>query len=151
MVRDLLIPHPLPENLIIIPTQRVESDHLALSSRNIYLTSEERPFAPTLYEALSAGKHAWEDPSSSGSREGVITAAKEVIKKRGEEANKMGVEMKFEYVEVNDPDTFEIVDWCRRERPDGQLVIISGALWIGNTRLIDNLLSGDTAAVFGKP
>ena len=150
MVRDLLISHPLPANLVIVPTQRVEADQLALSSRNVYLTTKERPFAPTLYEALSAGKYAWEDSSGSGSREGVFMAANEIIKKRSEEASKVGVEMKLEYVKVNDPDTFEIVDWCRRERPDDQPVIISGALWIGNTRLIDNLLSGDTTEIFGK-
>ena len=150
MVRDLLVSHPLPEDLIIVPTQRVESDQLALSSRNVYLTSNERPFAPTLYEALSVGKRAWEDPSGPGSREGVIAAAKELIKKRAEDASRAGVDMTFDYVEVNDPNTLEIIDWRRRERPNDQLVIISGALWIGKTRLLDNLLSGDTTEIFGK-
>ncbi|KAF8313314.1 pantothenate synthetase [Cantharellus anzutake] len=150
MVRDLLISHPLPENLIIVPTQREKEDFLALSSRNAYLTSIERPFAPTLYQALTAGRQVWEEISGSGSREGVVAAAREVIKRRQEEAIQAGVEMRFDYVEVNDPDTFDVVNWRRKERPEGQPVIISGALWIGRTRLIDNLLSGDTKEIFNQ-
>ena len=51
--------------------------------------------------------------------------------------------MKLDYVEMNDAETFEELGDSRTksEQDDGQ-IILSGALWVGRTRLIDNILIG---------
>jgi len=59
---------------------------------------------------------------------------------------KAGVEVKLDYVELNDSDSFEVVGGGQTKvdywtRP----VLLSGALWVGRTRLIDNLILGDPA------
>ncbi|EKM50616.1 uncharacterized protein PHACADRAFT_188161 [Phanerochaete carnosa HHB-10118-sp] len=60
MARDLLLSHPTPENVHIVPTARDPMTLLALSSRNTYLTPQEREVAaPTLYAAFAEGRKAW--------------------------------------------------------------------------------------------
>lgn len=63
-----------------------------------------------------------------------------------------GVDMKLDYIEMNDPESFDVLEPCETrakweagvaERP----VILSGAMWVGKTRLIDNLILGDAASL----
>jgi len=54
------------------------------------------------------------------------------------------VHVKLDYIEMNDPETFDAVDWDTRSE-DGRPVILSGAVWVGKTRLIDNILLGDAS------
>lgn len=138
MQTDLLSAHPLPENLHILPTTRDKDSGLALSSRNSYLSDPERKVAPVLRRALGAARAAWEGGASGSSM--IETAAKVVadeqsrIKSEGE-----NVELKPDYFEVFDRHTFE--PFRGAPSADDKLVI-SGAVWVGRTRLIDNLLLG---------
>jgi pantoate--beta-alanine ligase len=133
VVKDLLISHPTPENMHIIPTSRDPVTNLALSSRNAYLTSQEMEVAPILYQALSAAKDGYQEDGITG--EELIRRASNVV-----EGVKVpeGVDMKVDYFEVFDKETFEPV----RGPVGGREVVIAGAVWVGKTRLIDNLLLG---------
>lgn len=101
-----------------------EQDGLAMSSRNSYLTSEERKKAPALWRALCAGRKAFEE----GERN-----ATEIRKKVDISANKNGV--KLAYISVCER-------WNMREMQliDNQETLLCAATIIGRTRLIDNLL-----------
>lgn len=147
VLKDLLSAHPTSENLHIIPTTRDSKDNLALSSRNAYLTPSERVYAPTLHRALTLVENALVRPessehsSASTSAEEAIAAARGLIESIAKEAKaKDGVEIKFDYIEVFDRDTFEVI------RGGGGLGgregVVAGAMWVGKTRLIDNLLLG---------
>ncbi|KAG8767697.1 pantothenate synthase [Ceratobasidium sp. 428] len=127
---------------------------LALSSRNAYLSSAERTVAPTLRRALGAVEAAW---YAGAGREDALASGKAVV----EEATRKGndVDMRLDYIEMNDPTTFEVIpnslragvsvlDSERTEGSKGPAVILSGALWVGKTRLIDNVLLGDAGWVF---
>jgi pantoate--beta-alanine ligase len=119
MVRDL----NFPLEIVVCPTVR-EPDGLALSSRNQYLSPEERQIALTLQRALSAiEQKAKQDVVQSPL---LIGAGLEVLA-----AEPM---VRVDYLKVVDPDTLEdVVDISR-----GGLVAI--AAWVGTTRLIDNIL-----------
>jgi pantoate--beta-alanine ligase len=119
MVRDL----DLPAEIVGCPTVR-ERDGVALSSRNTYLSAEERGAASCLYEALA--RAAW--LVEGGERDARVL--------RAELARRIGAEplAALDYVAVVDEDTFEEVDRVRG--PVRALV----AARIGSTRLIDNLL-----------
>lgn len=52
--------------------------------------------------------------------------------------------MRLDYIEMNDSETFDVVDASSNHRLAGDIpVILSGALWVGRTRLIDNIVVGD--------
>ena len=119
MARDL----DLPAEVVGCPTVR-ERDGVALSSRNTYLSPDERGAATCLYEALA--RAAW--LVEGGERDARVL--------RAELARRIGAEplAALDYVAVVDEDTFEEVD--RVEGPARALV----AARIGPARLIDNLL-----------
>ncbi|KAJ6515017.1 Pantoate-beta-alanine ligase [Mycena vitilis] len=133
LCRDLLLSHPAPAHLHIVPTTRDPSDNLALSSRNAYLSAEGRKLAPTLYRALKAAEQAWNDGQS---KTVCVDRAKELIASVSDE-------MRIDYIEFNDSDSLEPLDGSRCIEIESQPVILSGALWIGTTRLIDNIVLGD--------
>ncbi|KAG6811640.1 hypothetical protein H0H92_006455 [Tricholoma furcatifolium] len=145
--RDLLLSHPDPEHLHIVPTARDPSTGLALSSRNAYLTDDGRKVAPTLYKALTAAKNAW----NGGSIKSVaIQEAVKVIENEKALAVSLGLkfEMRLDYVELNNSDDFEVIDSSVNKDGVGHHpVILSGALWVDKTRLIDNIILGDTASI----
>lgn len=119
MARDL----DMPVEIVTVPTVR-EPDGLALSSRNVYLTADQRAAAPVLFQALSLVKAHFE----AGERDAnaLRTTMREVI------ATEPGVEI--DYVSVADPDTLQELDRIAV----GALVSLAARL--GKTRLIDNLL-----------
>ncbi|KAF8635044.1 hypothetical protein AX15_000580 [Amanita polypyramis BW_CC] len=141
LCRDLLLDHPDPKHLHIVPIVRDATDGLALSSRNAYLSAEGRRFAPTLYEALHLAEQAWNQGRTKGDS---IKEAIKLIQSRSEEAGKTPehVEVKLDYVEMNDEDTFDELEESRTisEGEGDAQIILSGALWVGRTRLIDNIL-----------
>jgi pantoate--beta-alanine ligase len=118
MVRDL----DVPVKLAFGETAR-ESDGLARSSRNSYLSAEERKIAPELYRALRAGEEA----IARGNRD--VNEIESLM--RAALAEKPGIEI--DYIAVVDPETFlPPVDFHRD-------VLIVGAVKVGRTRLIDNV------------
>jgi pantoate--beta-alanine ligase len=117
-VRDL----SFPVEVVGCPIVR-EPDGLALSSRNVYLSAEERAAATCLFRALQEGQAS----AGAGEREA------KAIRGRMEEV--IGAEplVDLDYAAVVDEDTFEEVD--RLDRPARALV----AARVGKPRLIDNL------------
>lgn len=118
MVRDL----NLPLKLVGAPTRR-EKDGLAMSSRNVYLTAEERGIAPRLYAVIS---ELAERVAAGADIVSSIANAKLKIKSAGFQ--------KIDYVEVRDAETLAPVE----DKPDRPLRILA-AVWLGKTRLIDNV------------
>ena len=119
MVRDL----DFPLEMIVCPTVR-ESDGLAMSSRNRYLSAEERRQALTLSRAL----HAAEMQVARGEHRAF--ALLQIIRTTLQEEPAIRVD----YIAVVDPDTLLPVD----DVDTGALLAI--AAYVGNTRLIDNVL-----------
>jgi len=109
-----------PMKVIACPTIRDEQG-LALSSRNSRLSDAELRTARTLYQALLAGSKAGKK------REQILAAAKA----------QLSSEATLEYLELVDPQSFELVD----QLPAGGGLLIIAA-WVGDVRLIDNLLIG---------
>jgi pantoate--beta-alanine ligase len=115
MVRDL----DLPVQVVAVPTVR-EPDGLALSSRNRYLTAEERRAALSLSAALRAGAAAAERGLGA---DGALAAAQAAFSSGTQEA-------KLDYLVLTDPD----LGPAPAHGP-GRLLV---AAWVGTTRLIDN-------------
>ena len=118
MVRDL----DVPWKLVFAETAR-EPDGLARSSRNSYLSADERAIAPALYRALRVGDEA----IARGNRD--VSEIESMM--RAALAEKAGLEI--DYIAVVDPETFLPPADFRRD------VLIVGAVKIGRTRLIDNV------------
>ena len=130
--------HPEPWNLHIVPTERDTTDNLALSSRNAYLSREGRKVANTLHRTLSLAKEGWEVGLSKSE---CVAKSEDLVENIRAKA---AVEVRLDYVELNDSDSFEVVGGGRTKADYGtRPVLLSGALWVGRTRLIDNLILGD--------
>jgi pantoate--beta-alanine ligase len=117
MVKDL----NFPVRIVPVPTVR-EADGLALSSRNARLSAGERRVAPLLYQALLEGRRA------------IAQGERDARKIRSRALGALAAEpaMRVEYLEVVD----------RAMQPVAQVesgVRIAAAVWLGSTRLIDNV------------
>jgi pantoate--beta-alanine ligase len=123
MVRDL----DMPLAVVVAPTVR-EQDGLAMSSRNVYLGPEERRAATALYRALTTARERYQAGERGG--EALRRAMLEVL-----EAEPLA---RTEYVSVADPWTLQELG---EVGPAGAL--LSMAVRIGTTRLIDNLVLGE--------
>lgn len=119
LVEDLL----LDVEIVGVPTVR-ESDGLAQSSRNEYLTPDEREQAPVLYEAVTAAQEAIEQGEQAAS---AVVRAMENELATAPDAD-------VQYAEVVDARTLQPLD---RLSP-GQEVLAAVAVFFGDTRLIDN-------------
>jgi pantoate--beta-alanine ligase len=118
MVEDLNVP------VTVVPVATVrEADGLALSSRNKHLTAEQRAIAPVLYRALCTAVEA----ISAGER------SVDAVRGRALAVLEREPEVRVEYFEVTDPDTM-----TPAEQIAGK-VLVAGAIWLGSTRLIDNM------------
>ncbi|MBI4302302.1 MAG: pantoate--beta-alanine ligase, partial [Chloroflexi bacterium] len=109
--------------IVVVPTVR-EPDGLAMSSRNIYLNQEERHAALVLYQSLNLAQRLWAQGERSASH--LRQEMTSLIQKEPLAA--------IDYVSVAHPDTLEELD-----RLDS-LALVSLAVRIGKTRLIDNLI-----------
>ncbi|HIC91479.1 MAG TPA: pantoate--beta-alanine ligase [Syntrophaceae bacterium] len=119
MVKDL----NLDIEVIGLPTVR-EHDGLAMSSRNSYLTKEERDSALSLYQSLNMAK----DMVASGERNvsQIVCKIKDFILSKPY--------TKIEYVKICSPDTLEDMETLEDK------ALLAMAVKIGKTRLIDNTL-----------
>jgi pantoate--beta-alanine ligase len=120
MVRDL----DFPVRIEVLPTVR-EPDGLALSSRNRYLSADERRRAAALHRALEAARQA---ASSRGQIGAAIDAARSELAAAGIEP---------EYIEARDAE-----DLTPAESFNGKPVLVALAARVGPARLIDNIVIG---------
>ncbi|KAF9224040.1 Pantoate-beta-alanine ligase [Gyrodon lividus] len=145
MCRDLLFPYPDADHVHIVPTERDPVDSLALSSRNLYLSFEERSIADILYKALHAAETAW---VAGEPKNQCISTAKALVMEATETATTRGITVRLDYIQMNDSDTFEVLDGqLQRQSAGGAPVILSGAVWVGKTRLIDNIVIDDLGSI----
>jgi pantoate--beta-alanine ligase len=125
IVRRLVADFNIPVEIVGVPTVR-DADGLALSSRNQRLDACERALAPALYHALMTARDAVRAGETAAAEVKRLAAARVPADPR----------LRLEYLDVVDPDTMQPVD-----RVDGP-VVVAGALWVGTTRLIDNVRCG---------
>ena len=122
MVRDL----DWPLELVVVPTVR-ERDGLALSSRNRYLSPDQRREALALSRALQGAHETWRDGERRADR----------LEARMRELLAMCPGVRPEYIAITDPATLTPV-----ESVDSGTVIALAAR-VGGTRLIDNIILGE--------
>ena len=135
LVRDL----DLPVEVAGVATVR-EPDGLAMSSRNAYLSAEERAQAPDLREALLAGAAA---AGSGASPDDVIAVTATTLRKPpGTAPSPAGARapLEVDYVDVVDADSFE------KRQIIGPRSLLVAALRLGSTRLIDNIALAPSSA-----
>jgi pantoate--beta-alanine ligase len=85
--------------------------------------------------------------AAGASKQEVIRHALERLEVAKHGGEKHSVEVKVDYIEMNDPDTFDVLGDEQVQRSDGVPVILSGAVWVGRTRLIDNLILGNLEGI----
>ena len=119
MVRDL----NMPVAIEVCPIVR-ESDGLALSSRNAYLNSGERKSALVLSRSLQRVQKLFDAGERDSAK--LITAGEQEFAKEPS--------ARLDYFEIVDPDSLESISKI------SQRALIALAAFIGNTRLIDNIL-----------
>ncbi|MEO7119408.1 MAG: pantoate--beta-alanine ligase [Candidatus Limnocylindrales bacterium] len=123
VIRRMALDLALPTEVIACPTVR-EPDGLALSSRNVHLTAEERSAAPVLHRAVMAAREMWERGEASGQ-----ALRAEMFRVLAEEPL-----AEPEYVSAADAMTFAELDQITGP------ALLSLAVRFGPTRLIDNEL-----------
>jgi pantoate--beta-alanine ligase len=122
VIRRLVVDLNIPVDIAGVPTVR-EADGLALSSRNVRLSAEERSKAIALYRALRQAERT----IARGERDA------RAVERLAAAVIPPDASLRLEYLEIVDP-----VELQRVDRIEGT-VLVAGALWVGNTRLIDNL------------
>src|SRR6185436_13919670 len=122
MVRDL----NFPIEIVICPIMR-EADGLAMSSRNVYLDHQQRKAATVLFRSLSAAKDAYDHGERDAEK--LRQAMKAVL--TAEPLAQM------QYVSCADYDTLEELDVIKGK------ALLSMAVFLGRTRLIDNFVLGE--------
>ncbi len=119
LVKDL----NLGVKIVVRPTVR-EHNGLAMSSRNVYLSPDDRGRAATLYRSLRAGAEAIQRGIADG----------KTIQAVMHQAIKAELTMTIDYLAVCDPRTLEPISAVTAR------VVLLGAVRLGSVRLIDNLL-----------
>jgi pantoate--beta-alanine ligase len=122
VIRRMVQDFNLRLSIVAVPTYR-ESDGLALSSRNVYLSSEERAAAPALYRALTYA------------RDRIASGEANVAQIKTDSMNILAAVplIRVQYFEIVDPDEAQPVGIINGR------VRIAAAAFIGKTRLIDNV------------
>ncbi|HCY2690567.1 TPA: pantoate--beta-alanine ligase [Escherichia coli] len=120
LIRKMVADMGFDIEIVGVPIIRAK-DGLALSSRNGYLTAEQRKIAPGLYKVLSSIA----DKLQAGERD-----LDEIITIAGQELNKKG--FRADDIQIRDADTLlEVSETSKR-------AVILVAAWLGDARLIDN-------------
>lgn len=134
LIRRIAIDLNFDIEIVGFPTVR-ESDGLAMSSRNSYLTPEQRRSALSLYRSLIEGRKLVKSGIKNSSR--IIESASKLINSHKE--------TDIDYISICDPETLvemEIID-----RP----AIMALAVKVGKTRLIDNMLLNPSEGMTDDP
>ncbi|HDV1633323.1 TPA: pantoate--beta-alanine ligase [Escherichia coli] len=120
LIRKMVADMGFDIEIVGVPIMRAK-DALALSSRNGYLTAEQRKIAPGLYKVLSSIA----DKLQAGERD-----LDEIITIAGQELNEKG--FRADDIQIRDADTLlEVSETSKR-------AVILVAAWLGDARLIDN-------------
>lgn len=120
LIRKMVADMGFHIEIVGVPIMRAK-DGLALSSRNGYLTAEQRKIAPGLYKVLSSIA----DKLQAGERD-----LDEIITIAGQELNEKG--FRADDIQIRDADTLlEVSETSKR-------AVILVAAWLGDARLIDN-------------
>ena len=119
MVRDL----NLPVEIVVCPIVR-EPSGLAMSSRNAYLTTEQRQSALVLYGSLKEIERRFQSGERNAAK--LIAAGNEIVAAEPS--------VRLDYLEIVDPDTLEPLPTLNRT------ALVAIAAFVGTTRLIDNVL-----------
>lgn len=122
LVEDLLF----PISVVIVPTFR-QSDGLAMSSRNVYLSTYERTRANIIYKTLLTAKEA----IINGEKRRKIINAIMINSLRSEPLVRIDYALAADAENLSEPEEFKI----------GQQIVLLIAIYIGKTRLIDNMLA----------
>ena len=119
LVRDL----NFPVEIVICPIVR-EPDGLAMSSRNVYLSTEDRQSALVLHRSLGLVEEKFRAGEKDAAQ--LIAIARQVFAQKPQ--------VRLDYFEIVDPDTLDPVE--RIQQP----ALVAVAAYVGSTRLIDNLI-----------
>jgi len=112
--------------VVVVPTQR-EPDGLAMSSRNVYLNPQERQAAVVLWKSMNLAQGLWQE----GERDA------EKIRQEMMALIKKEPFARIDYVSIAGPQTLE--ELAQIKGP----ALVSMAVYMGKTRLIDNMTLGD--------
>jgi pantoate--beta-alanine ligase len=118
----------MPVQVMARPTVR-EPDGLALSSRNRYLSAEQRRRALGLVQGLRAACRAWHDGERNA--ETLLRLARDPVESQFD---------RIDYVDIADPETLRPLEGSVPGR-----ALIAAAAHLGSTRLIDNAVLGEDA------
>lgn len=125
VIRRMTLDLNFPIEIVVCPTVR-EADGLAMSSRNVYLSPEQRQAATVLFRSLSAAKELYD----AGERNA------EKLRKKMMEVLAAEPLAEVQYVSCADYDTLEELSEITGK------ALLSMAVFIGKTRLIDNFVLG---------
>lgn len=120
----------MPIHVNIIPTIR-EADGLAMSSRNAYLSAQERSAAPVVYRSLCAAKDLF-----LGLQENESISSSQLEEAVQSTLHSEPLVSEVQYVSIDDKATMQSMEEVKRK--DG--AIISLACKVGAVRLIDNVV-----------
>lgn len=123
IIKKLVKELDFPIEIVVSETVR-EEDGLAMSSRNNYLSKEERAIAPLIKKALDEAEEAFKKGETKA----------EILKKKIEQIINSSPLFKIDYVEIVDTENFNPVDEVSSES------LLAVAAFLGKTRLIDNLI-----------
>jgi pantoate--beta-alanine ligase len=123
VVKNMVAELNMKLEVVAVPTVR-EPDGLAMSSRNTYLNPEERKAAVVLYQALTLAQRLW----SEGEKD-----AKTIRRQMTELIQKQPL-AEIDYISIADAETLDELDEVRLP------ALVSMAVKIGKTRLIDNIV-----------
>jgi pantoate--beta-alanine ligase len=124
VVRQLVRDLDLGVEVVVVPTVR-HTDGLALSSRNVYLTPQQRQAAPIIYQALCDANRRWRDGTTDADK------LRQEVRRLLESEPLIE---RIDYVSVADAGTLDELDFIQGR------AMVSVAVKLGTPRLIDNII-----------